>query len=511
MIDVITPQDAAETARRFKAARFPTLITQQGEWLAWDGSAYQAIEDDTIKSSLSEFLQSAKVEVFNTKTKSMLQVPFVPKPKDIEDVAKMLRHECHVRADTMAPPSWLTGAPRDLAALDPRNLISFKNGLLDITTRQLYEQTPFFFTRTALPLDYDANAPEPSGWLAFLEEVTAGRDEDGAPVARPELVHLIREMMGYLISHDTSKQVVFHLYGPPRTGKGTLLRVLSSIIGPRNTVSPTAQSLAGPFGLQSLIGKSVATITDMATTNQQHLSAAASHINAVSGEDLQTIDRKGITSWTGYLPTRFVVASNSLPNFGGHTSALAARLRVIPFENSFADRMNEGLTEKLKTERVGIINWCLDGLDLLSLTGRFCEPADCVKLKQRLVLRSDPIHGFVAECCTVARGESIDKDVIYDRYLDYCEDAHAKPKPKEDFTEGLVDLFPSVTAYKRPFASGSARRVPAYRGIVLNEVEMGRVYQIDPVLAGLGLIREGLLRDTDGNLIRRADDEADFG
>jgi hypothetical protein len=37
--------------------------------------------------------------------------------------------------------------------------------------RRSYAATPFFFTRTALAMDYDPDAPEPALWLAFLDEV----------------------------------------------------------------------------------------------------------------------------------------------------------------------------------------------------------------------------------------------------------------------------------------------------------------------------------------------------
>ncbi|MHC6156571.1 DNA primase family protein [Bradyrhizobium elkanii] len=503
---IIDPGKPSETASAFKAARHPTLINHQDEWLSWDGSAYQSIEEATIESEISEFLQGSKR--WQAQGNNLIAVPYFAKSKDVKEVFTLLKHACHVPSNTMAPPSWLPGAPKKLAAIDPRNVISFRNGLLDIRTRKLYPATPAFFTRSALPFDFDPDAPKPERWLGFLDEVTAGKGDSGEPVPRPELVQLIREMMGYLISSDTSKQVVFHFYGQPRSGKGTVLRVLRSIVGERNTAAPTVQNLAGEFGPSSLIGKSLAMITDMATDNRQHLSAAASHINAISGEDPQTIRRMYREPWSGYLPTRFVLVSNALPNFGAHTLALSTRLRIVPFENSFQDRMDADLTAKLIAERAGIILWCLDGLDDLNLTGRFDEPADCATLKARLVLRSNPIVGFVAECCTVVRDVTIDKDVLYDRYLDYCDDVRVRPKPKEDFSEGLADLFPSVYASKRTHSPGSARKVPCYRNIVLNDTEMARLFKTDPGLAELGV--DPLLRDEAGNLIMRDDREPAF-
>ncbi len=211
----------------------------------------------------------------------------------------------------MSPPAWLDGTPAKYAGLDPKNIIALKNSLLDITTRKLYSATPKFFTRTALPITYDKRAPQPAQWLAFLNEVTAGKNDQGEIVARRQMVALICEMMGYLISSDTSMQKVFFLCGQPRSGKGTVMRVTTALVGKLNTSSPTIQSLAGDFGRQDLIGKSLATITDANCDNKNQLGNAASIINGISGEDFQSINRKNSTFWNGFLPTRFMIASNN--------------------------------------------------------------------------------------------------------------------------------------------------------------------------------------------------------
>lgn len=509
---IVAPRKSAETAATFKAAIFPTLIKHQDEWLSHDGSAYQPIEDATVQARISEFLNAAKVAVFKDDGSRADLAPYYPKIKDINEIYLQLGHLCHVERNTMSPPAWLPGAPAKYRALNPRNLISFKNGLLDITTRKLYAPTPFFFTRTALPIDYDKRAPAPKRWLAFLDEVTEGKNELGETIARPDLVTLIREMMGYLLSSDTSKQKVFHLCGQPRSGKGTVLRIITALIGQRNTVSPTIQSLANDFGPQSLIGKSLATITDMSTDNRGHLSAAASHINAISGEDYQTVQRKHTSSWNGFLPTRFLMVSNAVPNFGGHTAALAARLLIMPFENSFVGREDTELTKTLEAELAGILNWALDGLDDLNIAGNFAEPADCVKLKTRLVMRSDPVHGFVAEVCTVEPCDGVDKAALHDRYVEYCEEVHARPKSRDDFTESLTDLYPSVIASKRPFATGSTRKVPCYRNIRLNDIEAAKFFKVDAEMIECfgSTISEAMIRDGAGWPVIRDGAEPDF-
>ena len=51
-------------------------------------------------------------------------------------------------------------------------------------------------------------------------------------------------------------------------------------------------------------------------------------MNGISGEDGQTVERKGIGDWNGKISARFQIAGNNLPNFGTNTAAMAERLLI---------------------------------------------------------------------------------------------------------------------------------------------------------------------------------------
>lgn len=470
---ILSPGTPQISAAKFKTAKFPTLICYQNEWMSWNGSAYVGLEAETIEASLSAFMGEAKIEGSEVtrdesgkKVQTSVLLPFHPKPRDIADVAAMLKHSCHVPIGTMDPPAWLAGTPEKYRRLDPRNLISFKNGLLDISTRKLYPATPHFFTRTALPIEYDAKAPEPTLWLEFLQQVTKERQP---------LIDLIQEMLGYLISTDTSLHRIFFLWGRPRSGKGTILRVTTALVGEPNMRFPSIETLAGRFGLQNLIGASVAQVTDMNTQSRADLGRAASRLNGVSGEDHVTIERKGIGDWNGKLGTRFQLAGNTLPNFGTNTVAIATRLLIMPFDVTFEGREDRQLTAKLIAELAGIMNWALAGLDRLRERGDFLEPSQSVAAKKRLINLSDAVHGFVAEHCIVKAGRAVDKSVLYSTYAAYCEVVNAHPQSLAAFTEGLQANYPSVAASKR--RNGSGAQTPCYRGVGLNDETAFRMYE----------------------------------
>jgi putative DNA primase/helicase len=390
------------TAELFKTKRRPNLIRYQEEFFDWSDGAYRPMEDDTIESQVSKFLAAAKVSTLK-RTKDAAGKPSFeeefspchPKDRDIREVCNALKHICHVPLNTMSPPVWLEGTASELATLNPRDIIACKNGLLDITTRTLYPPTPQFFTLNATDIAYDPDAPKPVLWSDFTKEVFKGRTA---------MVDLLQEWYGYNLTQDTSKQRIMFLWGRPRSGKGTILRVLRALVGEGNCSFPSIADLAGQFGRWSLIGKSVAQITEMDTSDRTKLATAAGILNGISGEDHQTIDRKNKTPWTGKLPSRFSIAGNTLPNFGSHTGAMLTRLLVLAFEVSVEGREDRDLTDKLLAELPGILNWALDGLDRLRQRGDFIEPKESKEAKVRLRYRSNPVVGFIAERCTVEPG-----------------------------------------------------------------------------------------------------------
>jgi putative DNA primase/helicase len=77
-----------------------------------------------------------------------------------------------------------------------------------------------------------------------------------------ESIDTLQEWFGYTLLPDTSQHKILTVVGPPRSGKGTIARTHQSVLGAGNVASPTLGSLADQFGLQGLIGKTLAIISD---------------------------------------------------------------------------------------------------------------------------------------------------------------------------------------------------------------------------------------------------------
>ena len=80
----------------------------------------------------------------------------------------------------------------------------------------LMEHTKNWISESVLPFDYDPAATCPY-WLATLDQYHNGD---------PEAIKALQMMFGLCLTHDTSYQKIFFLLGPPRSGKGTINRLL---------------------------------------------------------------------------------------------------------------------------------------------------------------------------------------------------------------------------------------------------------------------------------------------
>jgi putative DNA primase/helicase len=244
-------------------------------------------------------------------------------------------------------------------------IIVCSNGLLHLPTLTMMPHSPAFFSHNALDFCFDRDAPEPRQWLAFLDQLWPDDDE---------AVETLRELFGYCSTSDTRQQKLFLIVGPKRSGKGTIARVLTRLVGVDNTVAPTLAGLGTNFGLAPLIGKRVAIISDARLAGRADQHAIAERLLSISGEDAITVDRKFREPWTGRLQTRFLILSNELPRLADASGVLAARFIVLVLTHSFYGREDHRLSDRLLTELPGILNWSIAGLSWIRVPQRFSFP-----------------------------------------------------------------------------------------------------------------------------------------
>jgi len=346
--------------RHYTAAELRTIHHRGGVFYWWTGTHYPAADDATIRAKVYEFLDGATRWDEDEKA----NVPFQPTRNKVHDVIDALKAAANLDSATTAP-AWLD----DTADLPPAEIVACTNGLLHLPTRSLLKHSPSFFVHNALDFAYDTDALDPVEWLRFLDSLWP---ED------PASIETLQEMFGYLLTGDTRQQKVFLLVGPKRSGKGTIARIMTALLGRDNVCGPTLASLGQNFGLAPLIGKQAAVIADARLGARADQVAVAERLLSISGEDSITIDRKFLPAWTGRLSARFVILTNELPRLTDASGALASRFIVLTLAQSFYGREDHTLAGRLLPELPGILNWSIEGWERLQ-----ARPIPAARLRHR--------------------------------------------------------------------------------------------------------------------------------
>ena len=179
--------------------------------------------------------------------------------------------------------------------------------------------------------------------------------------------------MGYLLLPDTSLQKMFMFIGPKRSGKGTIARAIRGVVGDQNCCAPVLGSLQGEFGLQPLLGKTVAIVADARLSGRTDAAVIVERLLSITGEDAQTVNRKHKPAVTTQLKTRFILISNELPSLRDASATLPSRVILLRTTDSFYGREDHNLTERLLRERPGILRWALTGWQRLRERGYSCN------------------------------------------------------------------------------------------------------------------------------------------
>jgi len=355
------------------------------------------------------------------------------------------------------PPVWLDGYGKDRP--NPSKLVSLQNGIFHTEENMIIPHSLGFFTTNSLPFAYDPEAKCPA-WHAFLKDIW-GDD--------PESVACLQEMFGYILSGDSSQQKFFNIIGPRRSGKGTINKVLVSLLGQHNTVAPQLEELCDTFGLQPWIGKLLASYTD-ARAPERNRGAVVSQLLRIVGGDTVTVNRKNKEAWSGYLPTRIVVYSNEALQLTENSNALTGRMIVLKMSNSFYGREDVELADKLSKELPGIFNWAIEGQQRrVSRDGqRFIQPTSGRELLELMEELGNPIGSFVADALEYSLSGQVSKDDVFTCWRKWALAKNIPPGSDLAFKRRFLAATQEhhVTA-ERVRLNGEQHNV--YRGITLNQ------------------------------------------
>lgn len=270
--------------------------------------------------------------------------------------------------------------------------INLKNGVLNVSDRELSSHSPQMFFTYKLPWEYDKSCGQPSRWIEYLLDRLDGKQET---------VDALAEVFGYCMLGGNPwlhKAIIF--YGDGRNGKSTVLEILSAMLGKENVSSVPIDKLNKPFSAIALKGK-MANITG---ENKNKPIDPEIFKTAVGGEHI-TASYKFKDEFPLRIQCRFIFACNELPQFQDATPGLTERLYFIPFRKYISDRdRNPFIAKELMKEMPQIINWALDGADRLISRGRLPDTKDHAEMFLQYRKESDSVFDWAENYVTLDNG-----------------------------------------------------------------------------------------------------------
>jgi D5 N terminal like len=165
---IILREQPLQTATEFHRIYGEKLRRYRHTWYRYEGPNYRMVSTEEANLDITEFLSSG-VEPTGT--------TFHPKPGDVSATLQMLmKYRPAIMEPTVPMPGWLPEATDTEKEHDPRDLVSCKNGLIDLRTDECIPHTPRLLTTSTTSYHYSPRAKR-KRFEKFLDEIFPGSTE----------------------------------------------------------------------------------------------------------------------------------------------------------------------------------------------------------------------------------------------------------------------------------------------------------------------------------------------
>ena len=271
------------------------------------------------------------------------------------------------------------------------NYLAFRNGILNLTTKELLPFSPEYAITNKIPWDYNPNAYDQTVDLTLNK--IACHDES--------IRSLLEECIGYCFYRRNELSKSFILTGSGSNGKSTFLDMVRNVLGRNNYVSLDIDELSEKFSTTTMFGK-LANIGDDISDEFLQGKAISQFKKIVSGNDIKA-ENKGQDVFFFKPSVKLLFSANEIPRVRNKGfKAIKRRLVIIPFNAEFSKddpdykwNIISLLTEQTATEY--LIQLGLQGLERVLMNNGFTDSEAVTKQIDEFEKDNNPIIQFVDE------------------------------------------------------------------------------------------------------------------
>lgn len=439
--------DDTGNAQRFRDANAGLIHYNHvdGCWIYWDGVRWASDENGEIKRRADKMLADMAKDL-----KEMQDDPAYNAYK--KHLSRSRSHRG--KEGFIAEARHLEGVPVLPSEMDRAgNAFNVRNCLISLKTGRTAEHDKKYMISKLAPVTYDENARCPR-WDRFIEEVTCGDKS---------LQLYLQRMIGYCMTAYTKEQCMFFLYGNGSNGKSVFVDTIAYMLGEYaascqpETVMMRDRNNTARGDLARLKG------ARMVVTSEPNDGCRLDEgiVKQMTGGTENKLTARFLYGREFEFSPEFkiVMSTNYKPVIKGTDNGIWRRVRLIPFTAEFTkENRDPQLTEKLRRELPGILNWAIAGAVGWCKEG--LPPCAIIdEAGQEYRSEMDRVQQFLDDCTERSDSGSTQASTLYKCYRAWCsEQGDRFPISSNKFCSEM----------KRRYKSRKTSAFNEYLGICIN-------------------------------------------
>lgn len=441
--DIEQPEQRTElaNARRFIELHGENLcyVPPWDKWIIWQGTHWQVDAGCTVEGMTRPIVDNVwhgtydKIrEVERAEAQAMLS--FARQTSSANGIRNMLQLARSEPGVAIMP-----------ARLDSDQwLFSVQNGVIDLQSGRRRAHSKTDFITKLSPVVHSDRVRSPR-WEQFVLEVMAGDEQ---------LAGFLKRLVGYWLTGSVREHILPIFHGAGANGKSVFLSTIESLFGTDYALHAPPDLLlvkrheSHPTERADLFGKRLVVVQETEAGKR----LAESLVKELTGGDRIRARRMREDFWE-FSPThKIVMSTNSRPIVTGVDHGIWRRLRLVPFNRTFATHeQDKSLTETLRRELTGILTWAIEGCLDWQKHG-LAEPASVLAATEQYRDEQDLLADFFDERCIIGEREKVAAGKLYEAYAAWCRTNGTDPDNATVFGRKL-----SERGYPRANASGGVK------------------------------------------------------
>ena len=346
------------------------------------------------------------------------------------------------------------------------NLVGVTNGVVDIATRTLVPNNASLRVLRQAGTAYDPEAKCPTWERTILEWFDGDMEK----------VKYVQRLLGQALTGAPKEDVFVLLRGIGCNGKSVFLNTLASVFGGYAEVISEA-TLVG-YAEAGQGGQARSDLVKLRGARFVYCSETSSGMRLKEADVKRMTGRDSISARAPYGRADVVitpqwllcVGTNHVPEVKGDDEGIWRRIADVEFPRNFLTdkrkKMDTNLTDSLKTELSGILNWIIDGYDAWMKIG-LAMPASIKISTEEYREEMDDVKAWATQRLRPVQDEEARKgapvQMFYSDFKQWAKAQGVEIKLSQNaFTRRLKKYFQSLGESQALYRSMSVQRVRHY-------------------------------------------------